>query len=185
MKELINIQKELKAPKNQRNNFWNYNYRSVEDILESVKPLLTKQNCILTISDEIVLIWDRFYIKATAKISNWENSIETVAYAREALTKKWMDESQITWATSSYARKYALNWLFAIDDTKDADATNTHEETSKKLDAMDYVNRIKEEQDVNHLTTIYKEFKAQNPSDKQLKWIETVCKERKETLLAK
>ena len=126
---LSNIQKELKAPKNQRNNFGGYNYRSCEDILEAVKPLL-KGAC-LTISDDIVLIGDRFYIKATAKLSFGDQSIENSAFAREPLAKKGMDEAQVTGATSSYARKYALNGLFAIDDTKDADATNTHGKEEK------------------------------------------------------
>jgi hypothetical protein len=123
-KKLAEIQAKLKAPKNQRNNFGGYNYRSCEDILEAVKPLLGE--ACLTVSDDIILIGDRFYIKATAKLSLGDQSIENSAFAREPLTKKGMDEAQITGATSSYARKYALNGLFAIDDTKDPDATNTH-----------------------------------------------------------
>lgn len=122
--KLSQIQAQLKAPKNQRNAFGGYNYRSCEDILEAVKPLLGE--ACLTISDDIVLIGDRFYIKATAKLSLGNECIENSAFAREPLAKKGMDEAQITGATSSYARKYALNGLFAIDDTKDADATNTH-----------------------------------------------------------
>lgn len=121
---LLRIQKELKAPKNQRNSFGGYNYRSCEDIMEAVKPLL--MGCVLLVSDDIVLIGERYYVKATAMLTDGENTISNVAYAREALDKRGMDESQITGATSSYARKYALNGLFAIDDTKDADATNTH-----------------------------------------------------------
>lgn len=119
IKKLSKIQKELKAPKNQFNKFGGYNYRSCEDILEAVKPLL--ENLILTITDEIELIGNRYYVKATARIQDENQSIENVAYAREAETKKGMDESQITGAASSYARKYALNGLFLIDDTKDAD----------------------------------------------------------------
>lgn len=131
MKELISIQSELNAPKTLRNNFWNYNYRSAETILEAVKPLLKKYECVLLLSDEIVNEW-RFYIKATATLINKEwKEITVTWYAREEETKKGMDWSQITWASSSYARKYALNWLFAIDDAKDSDATNTHEEASK------------------------------------------------------
>lgn len=129
-KKLAEIQAQLKAPKNQRNSFGGYNYRSCEDILEAVKPLLG--DACLTISDDIILIGDRFYIKATAKISLGDESVENSAFAREPLAKKGMDEAQITGATSSYARKYALNGLFAIDDTKDSDATNTHgKETTK------------------------------------------------------
>lgn len=132
--ELSRIQKELKAPKSQFNKFGNYKYRSCEDILEAVKPLLG--NCCLTISDNIVLIGDRYYIKATARLAlSNEDFIENSALARESLDKKGMDESQITGASSSYARKYALNGLFAIDDTKDADATNTHGKTEFEQDA--------------------------------------------------
>jgi len=118
------IQQELKAPKNQRNNFGGYNYRSCEDILEAVKPLLG--GLILTLNDEIIQVGDRIYVKATATITDGDHSVSTTANAREPLAKKGMDESQITGAASSYARKYALNGLFDIDDTKDADATNTH-----------------------------------------------------------
>lgn len=141
MQELIMIQSELKAPKNQRNTFGNYNYRNCEDILEAVKPLLAKNNCILKLTDDIVLIGDRFYVKATATISNCEGKSESVtAFARESLDKKGMDASQITGATSSYARKYALNGLFCIDDTKDADATNTHDKEEKQAPIMSQIN---------------------------------------------
>lgn len=119
--ELSRIQKELKAPKGQFNRFGNYKYRSCEDILEAVKPLLG--DCSLTVSDEIIVVADRFYIKATAKLSLSDNEfVANSALAREPESKKGMDEAQVTGATSSYARKYALNGLFAIDDTKDADA---------------------------------------------------------------
>lgn len=121
MKELIEIQKELKAPKGQYNSFGKYKYRSAEDILEAVKPLLHKHGCQLTLSDEIVLIGERYYVRATARISNGNEYEFTSAYAREDLDKKGMDGSQITGTASSYARKYALNGLFCIDDTKDAD----------------------------------------------------------------
>lgn len=127
--KLNTIQTKLKAPKNQFNKFGNYKYRSCEDILEALKPLLKETKTALTIQDEIVLVGDRFYIKSTVKLYDCEepkNSIETSAYAREPLSKKGCDEAQITGATSSYARKYALNGLFCIDDTKDADSTNTH-----------------------------------------------------------
>lgn len=128
--KLKKIQAELKAPKNQYNSFGKYNYRSCEDILEGLKPLLVKNQATLTISDEIVLIGDRYYVKATAKLIDIEKgeSIESSAFAREDETKKGMDLAQVTGSTSSYARKYALNGLFAIDDTKDSDATNTHED---------------------------------------------------------
>lgn len=115
------IQHKLKAPKGQYNFFGKYNYRSCEDILEGVKPLLKEHNLALLIDDEIVQIGERYYVKATAKITDGREIVSATAYAREPDTKKGMDESQITGATSSYARKYALNALLCIDDTKDAD----------------------------------------------------------------
>ena len=135
--KLLNIQQELKAPKNQRNNFGGYNYRSCEDILEAVKPLLKANNCTLTISDELVNIGTRYYIKATATLTDVENKedyFSNIAYAREPEDKKGSDASQITGACSSYARKYALNGLFCIDDVKDADATNTHDKEEPKAE---------------------------------------------------
>jgi len=135
MKELIRIQKELKAPKGQLNKFGNYKYRSCEDILEAVKPLL--KECVLTLSDEIIEVGGRIYVKATASLIESESSaIKISAFAREAENKKGMDDSQITGTASSYARKYALNGLFLIDDTKDAD-TDEHEKQTKKLPKPD------------------------------------------------
>ena len=129
MKELIMIQQGLKAPKGQYNSFGKYKYRSCEDILEAVKPLLADQSCILTLNDDIVFIEGRYYIKATATITNMDGkSISVSALAREQENKAGMDASQLTGSTSSYARKYALNGLFCIDDTKDADTMdNTNE----------------------------------------------------------
>lgn len=125
MKELIAIQSELKAPKSQFNKFGGYKYRKAEDILEAVKPLLNKQKCTLTITDDIVMVGNRIYVKATATIKNEKGECETTTgWAREEETKKGMDGSQITGASSSYARKYALNGLFAIDDNADSDTTN-------------------------------------------------------------
>lgn len=125
--KLLNIQKELLVPKKQYNNFGKYNYRSCEDILETLKPLLEKNKCTLIIKDDLVYIGDRYYIKATATLADIEDTegkIETTAYAREEENKKGMDGSQVTGSTSSYARKYALNGLFCIDDIKDSDTTN-------------------------------------------------------------
>ena len=121
--KLTKIQLDLKAPKSKRNSFGNYNYRSCEDILEAVKPLLAANLCSLTLDDDVLCIGDRVYVKATATLTDHAEgaTISTHAFAREAETKKGMDESQITGTASSYARKYALNGLFAIDDTKDAD----------------------------------------------------------------
>lgn len=131
MKELITIQSELKAPKTQVNRFGGYKYRKAEDILEAVKPLLAKQKCTLTITDDVVLIGNRIYVKATATIKNEKGECETTTgWAREEETKKGMDGSQITGASSSYARKYALNGLFAIDDNADSDTTNTGQQDS-------------------------------------------------------
>ena len=125
MKELISIQSELKAPKSQYNKFGGYKYRKAEDILEAVKPLLAKQKCTLIITDDVVLIGNRIYVKATATIKNEKGECETTTgWAREEETKKGMDGSQITGASSSYARKCALNGLFAIDDNADSDTTN-------------------------------------------------------------
>lgn len=128
--KLMMIQSELKAPKNQRNNFGKYNYRNCEDILNALKPHLMKYKCVVLLTDDLVLVGDRFYIKATAKLVDAEsnNTISVNAYAREEETKKGMDSSQITGSASSYARKYALNGLFAIDDTKDSDFTNNGKE---------------------------------------------------------
>ena len=124
---LHSIQQQLKAPKGQFNEFGNYRYRSCEDILEAVKPLLAEHKAALTINDEVVSVGNRIYVMATATLAVGENTVCVSAYAREPENKRGMDEAQITGATSSYARKYALNGLFAIDDTKDPDATNTHE----------------------------------------------------------
>lgn len=126
--KLVLIQTRLKAPKGQYNNFGKYHYRSCEDILEAVKPLLAEAKAALTVTDRIVQIGDRYYVEATATLRDTESAdtISNTASAREDEEKKGMDGSQITGAASSYARKYALNGLFAIDDTKDADSTNTH-----------------------------------------------------------
>lgn len=132
--KLMNIQQELKAPKGQYNDFGKYAYRSCEDILEAVKPLLKKEKVVLTISDELQYIGNRYYIKATATLIDTESdvTISNSAYAREEETKKGMDGSQITGASSSYARKYALNGLFGIDDNKDSDTTNIQSKEEKE-----------------------------------------------------
>lgn len=124
--QLAAIQSELKAPKSQINKFGGYMYRKAEDILEAVKPLLKKYGCDLTCTDELLLIGERYYIKATATLTSIEDgsNFSTTAYAREEEEKKGMDGSQVTGASSSYARKYALNGLLCIDDTNDSDTTN-------------------------------------------------------------
>ena len=136
--KLMEIQGKLKAPKNQKNSFGNYNYRSCEDILEAVKPLLAEFKCTMTLNDEMVIVGDRIYVKATATLKSVEEPGDCVvncAFAREAESKKGMDESQVTGATSSYARKYALNGLFLIDDNKDADTDEYNTITNQKSEA--------------------------------------------------
>lgn len=144
-KKLFNIQQELKAPKNLYNKFGNYNYRSTETIIEAAKPLLKENNLILLISDEVQEIGGKNYIKATAKLVDIETgeSIENSALAREDEDRKKMDSPQITGSCSSYARKYALNGLFCIDDIKDSDATNTH----GKDEGKSILQEIKEEKE--------------------------------------
>jgi hypothetical protein len=132
MQELIKIQSELKAPKGQFNGFGKYKYRSLEDIMEAVKPLLADNGCYVTVSDDVQVVADRIYVKATATITNAKGvTVSTTAFAREPLDKKGMDASQITGMASSYARKYAMNGLFAIDDTKDADHETNHNDYQK------------------------------------------------------
>ncbi|EFN8122243.1 recombinase [Escherichia coli] len=129
-KKLWLIQQQLKAPKSQRNNYGGYNYRSAEDILEAVKPLL--EGITLTLDDEVVLIGDRFYIKATATLSDGEDEIKATAFAREEKEQKGMSAGQLTGATSSYARKYCLNGLFCIDDAKDLDSDAYAKQTGQQ-----------------------------------------------------
>ena len=158
--KLAIIQQELIAPKNQFNNFGKYNYRSCEDILEGLKPCLQKVGAAVTISDEVVLIGDRYYIKATATLLDSEGCIQNTAYAREEESKKGMDASQVTGATSSYARKYALNGLFAIDDVKDADTRD---------------NRQKEAEEQKQAETEQKKIENSVISDVKVKALETRC----------
>ena len=135
MKELIDIQSKLNAPKGQFNKFGNFHYRSCEDILSALKPLLKEQKCTLTLTDDIVMIGTRIYVKANAVLTNEKGeTVSTAALAREEETKKGMDGSQITGSSSSYARKYALNGLFAIDDTKDADTRDNTVSTDIGID---------------------------------------------------
>lgn len=135
-KQLRSVQVELKAPKSQYNAFGKYKYRNCEDILEAVKPILDKHGLTLTISDSIEAIAERFYVKAEAIVSNdGGEMVNVIGYAREEESKKGMDGSQVTGASSSYARKYALNGLFCIDDTKDSDTTNEHGKSESQAKA--------------------------------------------------
>ena len=131
--KLLSVQVSLKAPKSQYNSFGKYNYRNCEDILEAVKPLCNEVKACVLLTDDIVLIGERYYVKATAFFIDLESesTVSAVAFAREEESKKGMDGSQVTGASSSYARKYALNGLFDIDDTKDSDTTNTHGKEDK------------------------------------------------------
>ena len=166
IEKVVAIQSELKAPKGQYNSFGKYNYRSCEDILEGVKPLLAKHGLVLTIQDSIELIGDRFYVKATATITDGKEQLSTSAYARESLDKKGMDASQVTGATSSYARKYALNGLLAIDDTKDADTMDNSKKPVQQtqetiynwnsLKARAVQGGISEEELVHYVTETFK-----------------------------
>ena len=175
--KLVNIQNELVAPKNQYNKFGGYSYRNCEDICNALKPLLLKQKLTLQLTDELVLIGERYYIKATARLTDGESAIENVSYAREEENKKGMDGSQITGASSSYARKYALNGLFLIDDVKDSDSTNTGENEPKKeekgsqrIALINRVNELELELDIPHEKTleVYKVTSNNQMTDSQL-----------------
>jgi len=160
------IQVNLKAPKGQYNDFGKYKYRSLEDITDALKPFLKETNTHLILSDTVELIGERYYVVANATITDGENSVSVKGYAREAQNKKGMDDSQITGAASSYARKYALNGLFAIDDTKDADATNKHETEKKNIKQPQKANvykkterKITEEEAKDKLSEVVAKFK--------------------------
>lgn len=131
-KKLIQVQATLNAPKNQRNNFGNYNYRSCEDIMGAVKPLLAEHGLVQFVSDEMELIGERYYVKATVTVTDGSVTHSVSAYARESLSKKGMDDAQVTGSTSSYARKYALNGMYNIDDTKDADTNEYRQQATQK-----------------------------------------------------
>lgn len=184
--KLLNIQCQLKAPKNQYNSFGGYHYRSCEDILEGLKPLLHENKAILVLTDDLVQVGDRYYIKATAKLIDVEKgeSIESTAFAREAESKKKMDASQITGSASSYARKYALNGLFCIDDTKDADFYQGQVE-----DIKNPVRHIAQDNDVataKQRKAIY--AKAQNLSisaDEMKKMMQKLYKKESSKMLTK
>lgn len=139
IKELLEVQSALKAPKGQYNTFGKYKYRSAEDILEAVKPLLQEKQCTLILSDEVLQIGNRIYVKATATFSTSQGAqVVTTAYAREEEVKKGMDGSQITGTASSYARKYAMNGLFLIDDAKDADTDEYQKQINAKKQSLGY-----------------------------------------------
>lgn len=156
IKKLKEIQSELKAPKGQYNSFGKYKYRSCEDILEAVKPVLAKHGCSLTISDSIELIGDRYYVRATATLldADSNNEISVSAYARESLDKKGMDSSQVTGAASSYARKYALNGLFCIDDTKEMDTDEARNQSEAKESRRGAKNTLSKKEMIDKATAL-------------------------------
>lgn len=172
---MIAIQKQLKAPKDLFNKFGNYKYRSAESILEAVKPLLADYGVLMTITDEIVVLGNRFYVKATVTVKKGEETITNVGFAREDETKKGMDGSQVTGASSSYARKYALNGMFLIDDTKDADTDEYHKQTNQPkantptAKEIDFELELKAESEANtcqtsaELTAVWSKYKSSNP----------------------
>ena len=168
IEKLIKIQSELKAPKNQNNTFGKYKYRSCEDILEAVKPLLSREGLLLTLTDTIEQIGNRFYVKATVKLTDGTQTIENTAYAREEDTKKGMDGPQVTGTSSSYARKYALNGLFCIDDTKDADTDEYKTETSERSKAQEIMKR-QEEQKHKTLTDLSHKAKGDGITGEDIK----------------
>ena len=172
IEKLIKIQSELKAPKNQNNTFGNYKYRSCEDILEAVKPLLSREGLLLTLTDTIEQIGNRFYVKATVKLTDGTETVENTAYAREEETKKGMDGPQVTGTSSSYARKYALNGLFCIDDTKDADTDEYKTETVERNKAQENMKRM-EEQKYKTLTDLSHKAKGDGITGEDIKNIIT------------
>jgi len=139
--KLAKVQKELKAPKGQFNSFGKYNYRSCEDILEGLKSVLG--DLVVMLTDEIVMVGDRIYVKATATVTDGKESVSSSAFARESLTKKGMDDSQITGTASSYARKYALNGMFLIDDTKDADTADNSQQPTVALISSEQAEQLR------------------------------------------
>lgn len=178
--ELIEIQKELKAPKDNFNNFGKYKYRSCEDILEKAKPKLEEKQCYVTLSDDVLLVGDRFYIKSKATLYRKDNTViaETIGLAREEQDKKGMDSSQITGSASSYARKYALCGLFAIDDTKDADTDNNSavETVNNSLlpdfsQVADSLCKAKSLAELNEISSIVKDMSVKDMDKEKLRKI--------------
>ena len=165
MSKLVEIQAELKAPKSQRNTFGKYNYRSAEDILEAVKPLLKKHDAKIILSDKPILVGDWHYIEATAKFVCGDEVEVVTAYAREPLNKKGMDESQITGTASSYARKYALNGLLLIDDTKDADTDEYKNQTSQNASNRQFKQYISNEKVKQYENDVQAIIKATGKND--------------------
>ena len=191
LEKLQKIQYEMKAPKNLYNSFGKYKYRNAEGILEAFKPFGDKYKVVLVITDDIVNVGDRYYIKATATLydSESDSSIENSAFAREDFDKKGMDGSQITGTASSYARKYALNGLFLLDDTKDADTDEFHNETSKKAESEkltdEQCDKICDLFDEKSLSAMLGYFKVKEVSDLTKEQATKAITQRKKTLEGK
>lgn len=182
--KLLNIQSKLKAPKGQYNDFGKYKYRNCEDILEAVKPILQEEKAVIVLTDEVMILGERYYIKAVATLTDIVSgdSISNSAFAREEETKKGMDGSQITGASSSYARKYALNGLLAIDDTKDSDTTNKGDKQAKgELISQEQIEQLKklgmDDEGFKKMASYYKQDKIENVTFKQAE--ETIRKKTK------
>lgn len=179
MEKLVKIQSALKVPKNQFNKFGNYKYRSTEDILEAVKPLLAKEGLTLVIEDDIAYIGDRFYVKATCRISAKDGTTiaSNTAFAREAEKKKGMDEAQVTGAASSYARKYALAGLFLCDDTKDMDGYDNTEQKQKQQQRKQQNNQQPQQQQPHYTQQQYNNMRQKlttwsiDNQEMSLKWL--------------
>lgn len=188
--KLTTIQNELKVPKAKWNDFSKFNYRSCEDILEAVKPLLEKHKCSLTLRDELVNVGQSNYVKAIAELYDQDSDarFEATAFAREAESKKGMDDSQITGCASSYARKYALAGLFLLDDGNDADSQDNRTERMKRPSSKFSIDfdSIREHcemiDDLESLAEYYKTLTAGNPTEKQLAQIKKIFAERKKKL---
>lgn len=170
--KLIKVQSELKAPKGQKNTFGNYNYRSAEDILEAVKPLLSEQGLLMTITDIIEQIGERYYIQAKVILTDGEDTVEVTGYARESLNKKGMDDSQITGTASSYARKYAMNGLFLIDDTKDSDSNENRTERENRAKKADVEAEREKQAKIAKLNAQYERaLKAANDNEAPMEFL--------------
>lgn len=179
--KLAEIQSKVKANKSQYNSFGKYHYRSAEDIIEATKKVINPMGFYLTISDKIISVGDRYYIEATATITNGVESFSTTALAREEESKKGMDASQITGSASSYARKYALNGLLALDDTKDADATNKHEkvESISQDDINEYKYLLEQISDLESLKEVWNDLPDNFKADATIK---NLTNSKKQTL---
>lgn len=164
VKSLVQIQNELKAPKSKFNSFGKYAYRSCEDIMQAVKPLLAKHSLVQIVTDEIELVGDRYYVKATVIVTDGEKDIKTSALAREPLSKKGMDDAQVTGSASSYARKYALNGMYNIDDNQDSD-TQEYKSQQSTIDTTKYKQDLVKCKTMDQLKSVFTSMPPQAQKD--------------------